>query len=164
MRISHLLIVILIGIGMTACKSGKNSSSGNEVNENKGGNSSETAGTPPESAGNIQQTERWTREQAALGPDSFRLIVTFISIGAGTDPDAKTYLDSYILDYKTKKGKAVRYIMIPWGREGEVDCCFDLKDLTVSEQSDFIEGLRNTMKARELIQINENAKNRFKSR
>ena len=87
-----------------------------------------------------------------------RILVT------GTDPDAKTYLDSYILDYKTKKGKAVRYIMIPWGREGEVDCCFDLKDLTVSEQSDFIEGLRNTMKARELIQINENAKNRFKSR
>lgn len=164
MRTSHLLFILLIGLGITACKSGKDSGSSNEMTENKGVNSSETTGIPPESAGNIQQTERWTREQAVLGPDSFRLIVTFISIGAGTDPDGKSLLDGYILDYKNKKGKAVRYIMIPWGREGEVDCCFDLKDLTVSEQSDFIDGLRNTMKARELIQINENAKNRFKSR
>lgn len=103
-----------------------------------------------------------TREEAKSAPESFRLMVTFISIGAGTDPDAKVLLDNYIADYKTRTGKQPNYIMIPWGREGEVDCCFKLDELSSTEQADFINGLRNSMKSRELIQVNENARNRFR--
>jgi len=103
-----------------------------------------------------------TQEQAKAAPATFRLMVTFISIGAGTDPDARNSLDAYILDYKTRTGKSPAYSMIPWGREGEVDCCFGLGELSTTEQEQFIRGLRNAMTGRELIQISENARNRFR--
>ncbi len=163
MNKAALLIILWMGFGLYSCKCSKDAGTGKNMTENTNVNS-----TPANSDSSIKaedptaQIERWTRERAAQGPDSFRLIVTFISIGAGTDPDAKTFLDGYMLDYKTRTGVSPKYIMIPWGKEGEVDCCFSLIELKGPEQADFIEGLRNRMKGRELIQINENARNRFK--
>ncbi|MBL7924042.1 MAG: hypothetical protein JNL88_07580 [Bacteroidia bacterium] len=155
-------LLIGLSLALVACKSSRESGA---KSENTAEVTTTTTTGPSSSSGsneNTVQTENWNREQAKLGPDSFRLVVTFISIGAGTDPDARALLDKYLLDYKSRGGKSLKYIMIPWGREGEVDCCFTLEELNASEQKDFIEGLRDAMKTRELIQVNEYAKNRFK--
>lgn len=147
-------------LAFAACKTGNKSAA-------------ETNATPPapvapvpvaQSASPLPQTEPkvMTREEAKQAPETFRLMVTFISIGAGTDPDGKALLDNYIAQYKIRTGKSPAYVMIAWGREGEVDCCFNMDELTTSEQADFILGLRNSMKSRELIQITENARNRFR--
>ncbi len=104
----------------------------------------------------------WTREQAMQGPGSFRLVVSLISTGGGTDPQGKVLIDQYLTDYKAKTGKQVAYVMIPWGREGEVDCCFVLSGLKDAEQVDFVKGMREAFKDRPLIQIEENRKNRFR--
>jgi len=36
----------------------------------------------------------WSREEAQNGPDRFRLVVVFISKGEGTDPQARSWLES----------------------------------------------------------------------
>jgi len=163
MRKNHLLLLLMLSTAIIACKPGKQSGTGNDMKQNDvKGNSAQNDGKVDNSQVVKEQQETWTREQAQAGPADFRLVVSFISIGAGTDPDAKVLLDKFISEYVAKSGKSVKYIMIPWGREGEVDCCFNMNELTASEQKDFIESLKVEMKGKELIQINENARNRFK--
>lgn len=156
------VLLLAATITVSSCKTGKKS--GAETTSTAASALAPASSSNETSPTAMPQTETksLTREEAKLAPETFRLVVTFISIGAGTDPAAKEMLDRYIADYKIRTGKLPVYVMIPWGREGEVDCCFNMNELTTSEQTDFINGLRNSMKSRELIQINENARNRFR--
>jgi hypothetical protein len=160
MQHSILILISAVFLSASSCKTKENSAGGASAETKPAATSSATPATSNPQT--VNTSKSWTREEAKAGPDNFRLVVSFISIGAGTDPDAKQSLDRYIAEFKTRTGKMPAYVMIPWGREGEVDCCFNMEELTASEQGDFIAGLRNTMKSRELIQINENARNRFK--
>ena len=157
MRTLKIIGFVVLAMSLNACKSSKNSSDD--------ANKSETEivePTPSNPTRPLVSMEVWTREQAIAGPDTFRLVVSFISIGAGTDPEAKAILEAYVYDYKLKNNKVVSYYMIPWGREGEVDCCFPLDELNASEQNNFIDGLKKVIQGKELIQITENMKSRFK--
>jgi hypothetical protein len=160
MQYSILILISALFLSASSCKTKENSTGGASAETKPAATSPATPATSNPQT--VNTTKSWTREEAKAGPDNFRLVVSFISIGAGTDPDAKQSLDKYIAEFKTRTGKMPAYVMIPWGREGEVDCCFNMDELTASEQGDFIAGLRNTMKSRELIQINENVRNRFK--
>ncbi len=104
------------------------------------------------------QKEASPNKQAAI----IRLAVNFISIGAGTDVNAKRVLDEYINFFRQKTGKRVIYIAHPWGREGEVENQFSLFELSDNEQTEFVLGLKSAVKGMELIQIEENKPNRFK--
>ncbi|MBK9636598.1 MAG: hypothetical protein IPO63_01785 [Bacteroidetes bacterium] len=157
MRTINIIVVVFFTISISACKSSKNSSENAEKTETEIVDS-----IPSNPARPLVSMEIWTHEQAKLGPDTFRLVVSFISIGAGTDPESKAILEAYVYDYKLKNNKVVSYFMIPWGREGEVDCCFTLNELNASEQNNFIDGLKKVIQGKELIQINENMKSRFK--
>lgn len=125
------------------------------------GNGSTSSENPevPEDTG---ATVIWTRDQAATGPEKFRLVVSFISIGQGTDPEAAGLLANALAEFKSQKGKRPAYIMIPWGREGEVDCCFILNELAPAEQREFIGFLKGKLASRPLIQIQEDGRNRFR--
>lgn len=156
MRTIKIIGFFTLALAVSACKSSKNSSESTTTE-------TETVETTPSNTGKpLVSMEIWTREQALVGPDSFRLVVSFISFGAGTDPESKSILEAYVYEYKLKNNKVVSYYMIPWGREGEVDCCFPLNELNASEQNNFIEGLKKAIEGKELIQINENMKSRFK--
>lgn len=157
MRTTYLIAFAVLSISLSACKSSKNSSENGEKTEAEIVESTPSNPTRP-----LVSMEVWTREQAMAGPDTFRLVVSFISFGAGTDPEAKAILEAYVYDYKLKNNKVVSYYMIPWGREGEVDCCFPLDELNASEQNNFIDGLKKVIQGKELIQVNENMKSRFK--
>ena len=157
MRTLKIIGFVVLAISLNACKSSKNSSDDANKSETEIVESTPSNPTRP-----LVSMEVWTREQAMAGPDTFRLVVSFISIGAGTDPEAKAILEAYVYDYKLKNNKVVSYYMIPWGREGEVDCCFTLDELNASEQNNFIDGLNKVIQGKELIQITENMKSRFK--
>jgi hypothetical protein len=123
----------------------------------------ETSATPAKEAVVSNAPEESQKEASPnKQPAVIRLAVNFISIGAGTDVDAKRALDEYILQYRQKSGKMVSYVAHPWGREGEVENQFSLSELSEKEQSEFISGLKSALKGRELIQIEENKANRFK--
>ena len=95
-------------------------------------------------------------------PDTFRVAVVFISFGAGTDQNALPILDRVLSDWKMKIGKNLKFNKVGWGREGEVDYCFTLKELNPNKQVQFIDDLRAAFKGNELIQILENHPYRFK--
>jgi hypothetical protein len=157
MRTLKIIGFVVLAISLNACKSSKNSSDNSNKSE-----AEIVEPTPSNPTRPLVSMEVWTREQAMAGPDTFRMVVSFISIGAGTDPEAKAILEDYVYDYKLKNNKVVSYYTIPWGREGEVDCCFTLEELNASEQNNFIDGLNKVIQGKELIQITENMKSRFK--
>ncbi len=102
------------------------------------------------------------KEELLTADINYRFSVSFISIGSGTDGKAKKVFEAFIADFNTKNKCKLVYETTPWGREGEVDCCFPLDELNASEQNNFIEGLKKAIAGKELIQINENMKSRFK--
>jgi hypothetical protein len=116
----------------------------------------------PEVAADTNAVVVWTRDQAAKGPETFKLVVSFISIGQGTDPEAAGLLATALAEFRSAKGKSPAYIMIPWGREGEVDYCFIMNELAPAEQREFIGFMKQKLGARTLIQIQENGRNRFR--
>jgi uncharacterized membrane protein YgdD (TMEM256/DUF423 family) len=88
---------------------------------------------------------------------SCRFIVSFISTGAGTDRKAYTKFESFITNYQNTKKVVVNYESIPWGREGEADYCFNLKELSEVDQHLFIDDLKDLLKEYPLVLFQENA-------
>ena len=86
----------------------------------------------------------------------YRFIVTFISIGEGTDAKAFETLQSYLEEWKTARKKDIHYDKFPWGREGEVDLGFSLSELDAAQQKQFITEVKNKFNGNKLVQFAEN--------
>jgi hypothetical protein len=153
MRNALSSFLLILAIVSSSCKSAQ---SGSTASTASGGSNSSEAGEQQD------RVKSWTRDEAAKGPAQFRLVVSLISIGEGTDPEGMRMVERYVADFENLSGKQISWVMIPWGREGEVDCCFSLSELNPAMQSQFIEGMKERFKGRNLLQINENAKNRFR--
>lgn len=85
-------------------------------------------------------------------PGNVRMLVSFISIGAGTDYKTREKYDAYI----EKMAKKPAFDKAAWGREGEVDYCFPLTDLSAQEVADFVLSTKEMMKDNSLVIISEN--------
>lgn len=79
-----------------------------------------------------------------------RLVVSFISIGQGTDAAARANLDKWL-----SKHPDVKYEVIHWGREGEVDYRFDLKDRSAAAQQSIVNDVRALIGKNDLVLIKE---------
>lgn len=88
---------------------------------------------------------------------NMRLIVSFISIGSGTDGEARKQLDAYLGEYQTKNKVSLDVKMTKWGREGEIDYCFKLSELKDKEQSSFIKEVQDLLKNSTLVRYTENS-------
>jgi ABC-type glycerol-3-phosphate transport system substrate-binding protein len=126
---------------------------------------SKSTTTTAEALNTIDTLPRWTtlnRAEAANAQQVFALAVSFISFGAGTDPEARQILESCIDRFEAKNKLRLHGVIIPWGREGEADFCMDLSELNPSLKVQIIEDLKIAFKGKELVQIQESFKNRFK--
>ncbi|MBC7862760.1 MAG: hypothetical protein IAF38_07285 [Bacteroidia bacterium] len=85
--------------------------------------------------------------------DNYRLIITFISKGGGTDGKALEAITKF-LDEHAKKPV---YEKFNWGREGERDFCLKLSEFSTKEQKNFIEEVKKIAANSELVQFSENA-------
>jgi len=156
--ISTVLVVLMIFL---SCRSGKEPAGvKSSTDGGQGMMAVSNMETPLQNGDSLPQV--WSREQAQTGPDYFRLVVVFISKGEGTDPEARSVLEGFLSNYAHVSGKRPAYVMIPWGREGEADFCMDLSELSPSLKSQIIEDLKIAFKGKELVQIQESFKNRFK--
>lgn len=87
-------------------------------------------------------------------PITYRLIVSFISKGAGTDSEKRTAFLAYVDGHKLKPA----YKTVRWGREGETDYCFDLSELTAKKDLiGFIEEVKKIGAGSDMMNISENA-------
>ncbi|MES2567170.1 MAG: hypothetical protein V4565_09910 [Bacteroidota bacterium] len=92
---------------------------------------------------------------------TYRLIVSFISKGAGLDRTKQTTLLSYIESHPKKPA----YTTVLWGREGETDYCFSLSELkTKAEINSFIENVKKIAAGSDMMQLSENAVSEHKGR
>jgi len=112
-------------------------------------NKNTTAETP-------KQEPAATNPRVDLPDSMYSVIVSFISIGAGTDASAKEKLDQVVQQYQTDAGMPIAREEIAWGREGEVDFCFKLLGQDKKSKDSFVQQLRDAFKGNNLVQITEN--------
>jgi hypothetical protein len=94
-------------------------------------------------------------------PVTYKLIVSFISKGAGTDGSKRTAFLAYVDGHPNKPA----YKTINWGREGETDYCFNLAELpSKKDYVNFIEEVRKITSGSDLVNVAENAECQHKSR
>lgn len=84
---------------------------------------------------------------------TYRLIVSFISKGAGTDHNLREAFTKYIESHPKKPS----FELIHWGREGEADYCFTLKELSKKEQETFVKEIQTIIGKSDMAHISENA-------
>lgn len=100
------------------------------------------------------QTEQHsTVQQQAQDPNIFRLSVSFYSIGSGIDQETRAKFEKFVAEYSPQ----VTVQSKRWGREGEIDYCFRLAELTKDQQEDFIRKAKNVIGSSKLVHFNENA-------
>lgn len=79
-----------------------------------------------------------------------RMVVSFISKGAGIDRAAQANLDKWL-----SKNADVKYTKVAWGREGEVDYVFDLKTRDAAAQKEVVKDVRALIGTNENVLIQE---------
>ncbi len=95
--------------------------------------------------------------QTRAGGQTSRLVVSFYSICCGIDHKAQEKLDKFIHDYEKLKGRQLTKAAVRWGREGEIDYCLKLSELSTRERKRFVSKVRLLLKTSKLVHINENA-------
>ena len=76
--------------------------------------------------------------QAADTAYKYRVVISFFSFASGIDRAAKKSIDSLIDEYSIKRNITLEREETRWGREGEIDYCMKLKELTTKEQKKLI--------------------------
>ena len=98
---------------------------------------------------------------AAEAPVVYRLLVSFISKGAGPDSEKRTAFLAYVDGHPSK----IAYKTIAWGREGETDYCFNLSELSgKKDMVAFIESVKKIAASSDRIFVSENAECQHKGR
>ncbi len=84
---------------------------------------------------------------------NYPLVVEFISIGAGIDNKALETLKTM-----SNSPKKLKYVNHTFGREGEIDFCYLLKELNDKEKAKFITDVKEAFKGNNLVILHENSK------
>lgn len=109
---------------------------------------------------NKQTNSTATPAIATSNDSTCRFVVSFISIGAGIDNKAREEFDKFVLEYSAKNKVHIVYVPERWGREGEIDYCFKLKELDSSKQQAFIREAKGLFKESSLVRYKENVAQR----
>lgn len=83
----------------------------------------------------------------------YRFKTTLYSVGSGIDGKAKIEIEKFI---NTESNKNIKVFKRSWGREGEIDYCFDLSILSSEEQTAFIQNFKTTLINFKRLNYNEN--------
>lgn len=109
---------------------------------------------------NVKENAKYNRAGGHAPTDTittentYRLVISFYSIGEGSDYKTKEEFEKFLNTY-TKK---IAYEPTQWGREGEVDYCLKLNELSLTEQLDFVKKAKELVSKSRLVHVNENAK------
>ena len=104
-----------------------------------------------------KHTKSAEKSTAANEPTKYRVIVSFFSRGDGTGSQTFDKIQSYLTTFDNKENVKITYDKVPWGKEGEYDMCFTLKELSKSKQDEFVKGLTNVTKGSTNTNIIENS-------
>ncbi|PKP44811.1 MAG: hypothetical protein CVT95_10705, partial [Bacteroidetes bacterium HGW-Bacteroidetes-12] len=86
----------------------------------------------------------------------FDMIISFISKGEGLDYKLVEKIDATINDFNTKNKTKVTPEIVNWGREGEKDYNFILKNLSTPLQKEFINSIEKAIGKTDMAHITFN--------
>lgn len=86
------------------------------------------------------------------------LIISFFSKGSGINVNAKTKYDKFIAEFEQTKKVKLIFEKNKWGKEGEVDYCFILSELSTEDKTNFHNESKKILKEFELVTVKENTK------
>lgn len=84
-------------------------------------------------------------------PMTYRFTVSFYSIGTGIDAEHHTKFQEYLNNFKP----VLLYDKAGWGREGEVDYCFFLRELKPKEQETFVGDVKKLLEKCDRVHFEE---------
>jgi len=134
-----LAAAISLSFASAACKSHKNAGS---------------SGSSTSSSSSTTETGTASSEQ------TYRIIVSFTSKGAGTSAEKREAFLKYVESHPKKPA----YKEVLWGREGETDYCLTLSELSKKEQLSFVEEVKKAMAGSDQVIITENAASQHRGR
>jgi hypothetical protein len=85
-------------------------------------------------------------------------VVSFYSKGEGIDYKMRQKFEGFMADALETRKLNLNPLSVPWGREGEVDFCLMLNELTPRQQKDLVAEIKNMMKGHELVRVSENSR------
>lgn len=93
------------------------------------------------------------------GSDSskFPIVISFFSVASGIDVQARAQVDSLILAFETDKKISLPKEETRWGREGEIDYCMALNQLSGCDRKKFINKVKKIAKKSGRISVLENS-------
>jgi hypothetical protein len=91
--------------------------------------------------------------QTTPAAENYRLVVLFISKGAGINEKARQDFEVWLKN----QNKPVKWENTRWGREGEQSYCLKLDEFSTSrEQDKFVQDARIALSGKDLVLIQEN--------
>lgn len=153
---SFLLFYILFQINFSCSPTKPKSSS-------KGSQDQETNQSLRDS-GVVVMNEIPVIDQVNIENDSltYSLVVSFFSKGEGIDLNAMEQFETFLNQTKKKEGSRFSFEGYPWGREGEIDFCIRLENLTAEDKEIFIREAEKITASSKLVHLRRNAECRFK--
>jgi len=112
----------------------------------------------------VNKTKNNVSQNAILSDSIYRFTVSFISIGSGTDKDAKNQFSQFIQQFNEKNNIKINTEITNWGREGETDYCLKLNELNEQQQIQFISETKEILKNSTLVRYYENSICKHKKR
>lgn len=131
-------LTLILSLGVYSCKSTSQAKSTTETVPNE--DNKETAGK--------------TDEKDKV----YDMIISFISKGAGIDSDLKSKVDVALKNFNNTNKTDLKPEIISWGREGEVDYNFILKNLSTKQKKAFISSIEETVGSTDMAHITFNQK------
>ncbi len=122
------LIFILSAVSLIACKNGEKATKSDDMTNAK----------------QAEQTEQ---------TKSYDLVLQFISKGAGIDRDLKTKFEEGLAKYNSTNKVDITPEISHWGREGETNLNFNLKNLSTAQQNAFLSFVKETIGDTDMVHI-----------
>ena len=131
----RMLVIILSAISFIACKNGQKSI---DTKDNS-------------------STEK-TAETANPQDVVFDVIVQFISKGEGIAHPIKTKFEEAVAKFNKDNNTNIEADVRHWGREGEIDLNYNLKNLSTKQKSAFLSLVKETVGDTDMVHIKYNEK------
>ncbi|MDP2385978.1 MAG: hypothetical protein Q8M29_06385 [Bacteroidota bacterium] len=128
-----LIFSIVALIASTSCKNKEKAASANST----------TSSTNATSNSKTMQSEK-----------KYRLVISYNSIGTGIDRDAYEKMEKFVKEHPNKPA----YDRYTYGREGETDIAFFLKEIKSGDQAKFITDLKAAIGKSDRVNYKENDK------
>jgi hypothetical protein len=114
---------------------------------------------PVADAPEVAKMEQPASTPAPVPTDSnqVRLVISFYSIGMGSDFKSIQAYEDFIGVFAGEVKKTINYEKTAWGREGETDFCLGLQELTQAEQDQFIARSREKLRDAKWVNLYENS-------